>query len=46
VAGTRYLTGSHRRDLLLFLILAALIFGTGVKRLAVYYRAPSPAVTR
>jgi hypothetical protein len=31
---------------LLFFLLAALIVGTGVKRLPVYYRAPPAAVTR
>jgi hypothetical protein len=42
----RYLTGSRRRDLILFLLLAALVVGTGIKRLPVYYRAPIEAVDR
>lgn len=42
----RYVTGSRRRDLLLFLLLAALVVTTGIKRLPVYYRAPVAAVAR
>jgi hypothetical protein len=45
-ARTRYVTGSRRRDLLLFFLLAALIVGTGIERLPVYYRAPAAAATR
>ena len=37
----RYVTGSRRRDLLLFLLLAALIVAGGIVRLPVYYRAPA-----
>ena len=42
----RYVTGSRRHDLLLFLVLAALIVVTGIVRLPVYYRAPVEATDR
>jgi hypothetical protein len=42
----RYVTGSRGRDLLIFLLLAGLIIGTGIKRLPVYYRAPTEAAAR
>jgi hypothetical protein len=42
----RYITGSRRRDLLLFLLLAAVIVAAGIERLPVYYRAPAHSAAR
>jgi hypothetical protein len=42
----RYVTGSRRGDLILFLVLAALVVATGIVRLPVYYRAPVVATGR
>jgi hypothetical protein len=42
----RYVTGSRRHDLLLFLVLAALVVIAGIERLPVYYRAPVEATGR